>query len=174
MKDAGTYNHVIRSATGRTPADPCPVQCTRQDAKDWTASAETIGAAVQWQYERLESYAIERNQIVPASIDTEAGNFFAQLDALQVPTERSLPDAFRRSIDQSIETMRGGAATLEAIERQMLKMGMTPPTIPGFPRAAPRNNWQVLPTVAALTMVSVLGVGVYMAVRTPSATTIEE
>ena len=105
----------MRSTAGRTPADPCPVYCTRQDAKDWHASAETVGAAVQWQLGRLEAYAAERTQIVDPQIDVQSAAFFSALDATIVPNDRSLPDSFRRSIDQSITVLRAGAELLDVL-----------------------------------------------------------
>jgi len=165
MAEHGTYAHIVRSTAGRTPADPCPVYCTRQDAKDWHASAETVGAAVQWQLGRLEAYAAERNQIVDPQIDVQSAAFFSALDATIVPNDRSLPDSFRRSIDQSITVLRAGAELLEHIESSMLRVGMTPPAIPGFPRGAPKSPIAILPTAAAIGVVGLLAIGVWMAVR---------
>ena len=52
-----TYEHLVRSTTGATPAKPCPAFCTRQDAKDWHASSNAVAAAVEYQIDQIANMA---------------------------------------------------------------------------------------------------------------------
>ena len=147
-----TYDHLVRSTTGATPSKPCPAFCTRQDAKDWHASSNAVAAAVEYQIEQIANIARDRGQALEAGLDIEAQQYFADIDSNDVPPERSLPTDFRATIDRSIGSVPA-------------------PTIPGFPRKAPKKSLELIPTAIGVVVVAAVGAAVYYAVRRPAAET---
>jgi len=160
-----TYGHLVRSTTGATPQDPCPSYCTRQDAKDWRASAEAVAAAVEYQIDQVASLASERGQVLDAALEIDVQSYFQDLEANTIPPDRSLPTQFRATIDRSIANLRRASVILERLDAASLRLGVPAPAIPGFPRKAPRKSLELIPTVIGVVAVAALGAAVYYAAR---------
>ena len=173
MSEPGaTYEHLVRSTTGATPSKPCPAFCTRQDAKDWHASSNAVAAAVEYQIEQIANIARDRGQALEAGLDIEAQQYFADIDSNEVPPERSLPTDFRATIDRSIGSLRRATVLLERLDSTALRLGVPAPTIPGFPRKAPKKSLELIPTAIGVVVVAAVGAAVYYAVRRPVADTV--
>ena len=169
MSEPGaTYEHLVRSTTGATPAKPCPAFCTRQDAKDWHASSNAVAAAVEYQIEQIANIARDRGQVVDPGLDIETEQYFTDLNANVVPPERSLPTDFRATIDRSIGSLRRATVLLERLDGAALRLGVPAPVIPGFPRKAPRKSLELIPTAIGVVVVAAVGAAVYYAVRKPA------
>ena len=160
-----TYGHLVRSTTGATPQDPCPSYCTRQDAKDWHASAEAVAAAVEYQVDQVAGLASERGQVLDAALEIDVQSYFQDLEANTIPPDRSLPTQFRATIDRSIANLRRASVILERLDAASLRLGVPAPAIPGFPRKAPRKSLELIPTVIGVVAVAALGAAVYYAAR---------
>ena len=160
-----TYGHLVRSTTGGTPQDPCPSYCTRQDAKDWRASAEAVAAAVEYQIDQVAGLASERGQVLDAALEIDVQSYFQDLEANTIPPDRSLPTQFRATIDRSIANLRRASVILERLDAASLRLGVPAPAIPGFPRKAPRKSLELIPTVIGVVAVAALGAAVYYAAR---------
>ncbi len=160
-----TYGHLVRSTTGATPQDPCPSYCTRQDAKDWRASAEAVAAAVEYQIDQVAGLASERGQVLDAALEIDVQSYFQDLEANTIPPDRSLPTQFRATIDRSIANLRRASVILERLDAASLRLGVPAPAIPGFPRKAPRKSLELIPTVIGVVAVAALGAAVYYAAR---------
>ena len=97
-----TYGHLVRSTTGATPQDPCPSYCTRQDAKDWRASAEAVAAAVEYQIDQVAGLASERGQVLDAALEIDVQSYFQDLEATRSRRTGVCPRNFgRRSTGRS-------------------------------------------------------------------------
>ncbi len=155
----------MRSTTGATPQDPCPSYCTRQDAKDWRASAEAVAAAVEYQIDQVAGLASERGQVLDAALEIDVQSYFQDLEANTIPPDRSLPTQFRATIDRSIANLRRASVILERLDAASLRLGVPAPAIPGFPRKAPRKSLELIPTVIGVVAVAALGAAVYYAAR---------
>ncbi len=160
-----TYGHLVRSTAGATPQDPCPSYCTRQDAKDWRASAEAVAAAVEYQIDQVAGLASERGQVLDAALEIDVQSYFQDLEANTIPPDRSLPTQFRATIDRSIANLRRAGVILERLDAASLRLGVPAPAIPGFPRKAPRKSLELIPTVIGVVAVAALGAAVYYAAR---------
>ncbi len=168
MASGDSYQHLVRSTTGATPEKPCPAFCTRQDAKDWHASANAVAAAVQFQIEKIASLASERGQILDPALEIDAQAYFSDIDANVVPPERSLPTDFRATIDRSIANLRRDADLLERLDAASLRLGVPASPIPGFPRKAPKTI-ELVPTLIGVAAIGAVALAVFYASRAPAA-----
>ena len=165
MTEGSEYGHLVRSSTGATPAKPCPVFCTRQDAKDWHSSSNAVAAAVEYHANQIQALSVEKGLLLDSALEIEAQAYFADVDANTVPPERSLPTDFRATIDRSIANLRRAASLLSRLDAASLRMGVPAPPIPGFPRKAPKRSLELIPSVLTFAALGLLGTAVYYAAR---------
>lgn len=145
------YKHLIRTADGHTPEDPCGWYCNLGNWEDWKSGMEGLRGKVYSKFGELQRQAINAGR---QDVTEELARLYVgpadNAYAAALSIEPSVLDAFpgdadiSAAITKAIEAMDLYACALEQIDSGYVAIGLKVPETPGAvipPPSAAGDEW---------------------------------
>lgn len=162
MSCGDKYAHLLRTATGLTPADPCPSLgklCVTGAYDSWLPVADRVAREAKRRIDLLS----EASEPVPPQIQDRASDFFASMEDLPRSTWSDPFTLERAMIDRLIEVAREGTCVMEILDGQIEAAGLQQPETGGSTDPKPEEHpiADAIGTVAVFALVGGATYAVY-------------
>lgn len=110
------YRHLIRSADGDTPEDPCGLFCWEGNYASWNDGARDLGGRVKRAYRVLQNLSPQRAEVLGPNLEA----WLERIDDLPGRFEALLtggsPSSIEKRINVTIDLMDEGVCIFERIQ----------------------------------------------------------